>query len=280
MFQAIPVNEDRIVAFKAIGKLNNADFDEFTTTLEDLIEKNGKLSLLIELEDFHGWEPSALWADFKFTTGHDDDFDRIAIIGEKRWEQWMTSLGNAFTVTEIRYFKREELQLAWDWLREGLKSTDESEKQTATSRLRPYAHILVATDFSPHADIAVERAREIAEQNDAKITILHAVENFIFYGDLYDPVGSVQQQDTDRMVFDAAQKKMASLAETLNFSNLTTEVLWGTPKATILSYAAAQQVDLIVTGSHGRSGVSRLLGSTTNGILHGASCDVLSVRID
>ncbi len=50
--------------------------------------------------------------------------------------------------------------------------------------------------------------------------------------------------------------------------------------STILSYAAAQQVDLIVTGSHGRSGVSRLLGSTTNGILHGANCDVLAVRID
>jgi universal stress protein A len=279
MFQAIPVNENRIVAFKAIGKLNDADFDRFIPTLEKLIADNGPISLLIELEDFRGWEPSAAWTDFKFTTEHDDDFNRIAIIGEKRWEHWMTALGNAFTVTEIRYFKREELLLAWDWLREGLKTEAEGET-TAHTTLKPYEHILVATDFSPHADIAVLRAREIAAQYDARITILHAVENFVFYGDLYDPIGSVQQQDTDRMVFEAAEKKMATLAESLEIPNLTTEVLWGTPKATVLSYAAAQQVDLIVTGSHGRSGVSRLLGSTTNGILHGANCDVLSVRID
>lgn len=277
MLQIIPVNEDRIVAVKAIGKLNDKDLEAFTALLEQQIAEHGPLSLLIELENFHGWDANAAWTDFMFMTKHEDDFKHIAIVGEKRWEQWMTALGNAFAATEIRYFKRDELLVAWDWLREGLTPSPQKDEE---QKVRPYAHILVATDFSPHADIAALRAKEIAGLYDARITLLHAVENFIFYGDIYDPVGPVQQLDTDRMVFDAAEKQMALLADKLEIPNLTTEVMWGAPKAAVLSYAAAQQVDLIVTGSHGRSGVSRLLGSTTNGILHGANCDVLSVRID
>ncbi len=277
MFQIIPVNEDRIIAIKVIGKLNDNDLERFTTLLDKRRANNGPLSMLIELENFHGWEPEAAWSDFSFITGHDDDFQRIAIIGEKRWEHWMTALANAFTATEIRFFRRDELLLAWEWLRDGVKTGGEAEEKAT---LKPYAHILVATDFSPHADLAALRAKEIASLYDARITILHAVENFIFYGDVYDPVGPVQQQETDRMVFEAAEKQMEKLAAELEIPNLRTEVMWGAPKAAILSYAAAQQVDLIVTGSHGRSGVSRLLGSTTNGILHGANCDVLAVRID
>ena len=277
MFQIIPVNEDRIIAVKAIGKLNDDDLKKFTALLEQLIAENGPLSLLIELENFHGWDPDAAWTDFMFMTKHEDDFKHIAIIGEKRWEHWMTALGNAFTATEIRYFKRDELLVAWDWLRAGLEPETQGDKQKS---LKPYSRILVATDFSPHADIAALRAREIASLYNARITLLHAVENFIFYGDIYDPVGPVQQLDTDRMIFEAAEKQMAQLASKLDIPGLRTHVMWGTPKAAILSYTAAQQIDLIVTGSHGRSGVSRLLGSTTNGILHGANCDVLAVRID
>jgi len=277
MLQLIPVNEDRIIAVKAIGKLGNDDLAQFTALLEKAIEKNGPLSLLIELENFHGWDPDAAWAEFMFLTRREDDFRRIAIIGEKRWEHWMTTLGNAFTATEMRFFKRDELLMAWDWLREGLESGEgEQEKDL----LKPYTHILVATDFSPHADLAARRAKEIAGLYNARITILHAVENFVFYGDIYDPVGPMEQMDTDRVIFEAAERHMRKLAEKLDIPNLRTEVMWGSPKAAILSYAAAQQVDLIVTGSHGRSGVARLLGSTTNGILHGANCDVLAVRID
>jgi hypothetical protein len=107
MFQIIPVNEDRIIAVKVIGKLNDDDLKKFTTLLEQLITENGPLSLLIELENFHGWDADAAWTDFMFMTKHEDDFKHIAIIGEKRWEHWMTALGNAFTATEIRYLKSD-----------------------------------------------------------------------------------------------------------------------------------------------------------------------------
>lgn len=57
-------------------------------------------------------------------------------------------------------------------------------------------------------------------------------------------------------------------------------VLYGRPAAEINAHAEQVRADLIVVGSHGRQGMSRvMLGSTANGVLHGATCDVLTIRI-
>lgn len=53
----------------------------------------------------------------------------------------------------------------------------------------------------------------------------------------------------------------------------------GSPKTEIIRVATENQVDLIVVGSHGRHGLALLLGSTANGVLHHAPCDVLAVRL-
>ena len=57
-------------------------------------------------------------------------------------------------------------------------------------------------------------------------------------------------------------------------------VLAGSPRSVILSYAEAQQVDLIVAGRHGRGGIQQLLGSTANALVHRARCEVLTVPLD
>jgi universal stress protein A len=54
----------------------------------------------------------------------------------------------------------------------------------------------------------------------------------------------------------------------------------GTPKREIVRVAAEQKAELIVLGSHGRHGLQLLLGSTANGVLHQATCDVLAVRVE
>ena len=72
---------------------------------------------------------------------------------------------------------------------------------------------------------------------------------------------------------------MNSIKEKYKIQDVHSEILWGTPKTTILSYAEAQQVDLILMGSHGRRGLAKLIGSTTNGVINNARCDVLSVSM-
>ena len=279
MFQTIPVREENIFAFKATGKLTDADYQQFLPELTTLIHKYGPISLLVELEDFHGWEPKAAWDDFKFGKQHDKDFIRISIVGEKHWQKWMTVISNAFSKTQIHAFSREELQEAWDWLREGDQKEDRmigSEKVD----LKPYGNVLVAVDFSPHSDLALQRGLELARRYNANLSLVHAVEYTTYLSSEYDSVVLPDNfMEIDQSIFDHSTSQLDQIAKNLNYPNTQHEVLWGRPQSTVLSYAAAQNVDLIVVGSHGRHGLARLLGSTATRIVHNAKCDVIVVRL-
>ncbi|WP_456378704.1 STAS/SEC14 domain-containing protein [Thiolapillus sp.] len=284
MFQFIPVTEDNIFAVKAIGKLTDEDYQQFLPQLTTLIHKYGPISLLVELEDFHGWEPKAAWDDFTFGKEHEKDFVRIAIVGKKSWHKWMTMIGNAFSETKIRFFNSDDLQEAWNWLREGGMEggpSANSQAEPDSHRLKPYANVLVALDFSPHSNLALARAAEVARHYNAKLLLLHAVES-VFYPSLdYDPLiaSPAVFVEMNQVVYDHAVSRIEKLADSLDYQNIQHEVLWGAPKSAVLSYAQAQNVDLIVTGSHGKHGIARLLGSTASGIVHGARCDVIVVKL-
>ena len=279
MFQTIPVREENIFAFKATGKLTDADYQQFLPELTTLIHKHGPISLLVELEDFHGWEPKAAWDDFKFGKQHDKDFLRIAIVGEKHWQKWITVISNAFSKTQIHAFSREELQEAWDWLRKG----DEKEDRMIGSEkvdLKPYGNVLVAVDFSPHSDLALQRGLELARRYNANLSLVHAVEYTTYLSSEYDSVVLPDNfMEIDQSIFDHSASHLNQIAKNLNYPNTQHEVLWGRPQSTVLSYAEAQNIDLIVVGSHGRHGLGRLLGSTATGIIHNVKCDVIVVKL-
>ncbi len=285
MFQEIPVFEENIYAFKATGKLTDEDYRQFLPRLTEVVEKYGPLSLFIELEDFQGWEPKAAWADMKFGLEHAEDFERIAIVGEKRWLKWMTALGNLFTPTEIRYFTRDELQQAWDWLRKADEKEEKQSPATETAEtspviIKPYAHILVAIDFTRHSDAALRRAVELARHHNAKLSLIHAMEQMIYqYADVETVIIPNNFFAEERALFEQAEARLSDMAKKLDLPCVQHKVLWGSPKSTVLSYAEAQNADLIVTGSHGRHGLARLMGSTASGIMHGARCDVLVVKL-
>ncbi len=273
MFQEIPVNEPKVFAFKAAGRLTHDDYQEFLPKLEEIIKREGRISVLLELENFHGWELRAALDDYHFGMAHQKDFERIAIVGEKRWEQWMTLLSKPFVDAKIRFFPPEQIGEAWDWVRN--KDAEEGKTNPA---LPDWTHVLVPIDFSPHSEQAVRRAMRITAQNGARLTLLHAVEDLILYDEFYDPI-IPNDLEIDATLLNAAGERMSRLVAELNVPKPHVEVLLGSPKATILNYAEAQQVDLIVMGSHGRRGLRRLLGSTTNGVLNAARCEVLSVPL-
>ena len=75
-----------------------------------------------------------------------------------------------------------------------------------------------------------------------------------------------------------AEKELAALGNKLNLDKKHCRIEFGSVKNEVLRLAKELKVDLIVTGSHGKHGLSLLLGSTANAILHGAECDVLIVH--
>ncbi len=143
-----------------------------------------------------------------------------------------------------------------------------------------YNNILVAIDFSETAGQVIERAMEISNRYDASLTLIHVVEYsppMEFAGDL--GVTSDWTVDENDLI-ESSKKSLQKFAEKYNLSSSTQIVCLGTPKYEINRTAEEGSCDLIIVGSYGRHGLGRLLGSTADGILHHAHCDVLAVRIN
>jgi len=141
-----------------------------------------------------------------------------------------------------------------------------------------YKHILLATDFSEHCEHVGNKAKELAHQFQAKLSLVHIMDNLIITDAAY---GSTIPFDLDLTaeLMASARVRLAKLAETLDIPDQNQWLEVGSPKLEIIRIAEENGVDLIVVGSHGRHGLALLLGSTANGVLHHAQCDVLAVRI-
>jgi universal stress protein A len=140
-----------------------------------------------------------------------------------------------------------------------------------------YQNILVAVDLHPACDeTVVKRAMDIAKQNNAKVTVVHAIEHINAYGvaQAYPTVIDLEEQ-----MMTEAKESLAKLAAKFNIPAAQQAIEIGSPKVVILNHATELNADLIVVGSHGRHGLSLLLGSTANAVLHHAHCDVLAVFV-
>jgi hypothetical protein len=120
MITPLKGSTDRALGFTISGKLHDEDYQRFIPVVETAIQTQGKIRILAKFEDFHGWDLHALWDDTKFATKHCADVERVAIVGDKQWEKWMTAICKPFTLATIRYFDASEIDAGWTWLREGL----------------------------------------------------------------------------------------------------------------------------------------------------------------
>lgn len=137
-----------------------------------------------------------------------------------------------------------------------------------------YKHILLATDLVSDMDPIAEKAAKLAKVTGAKFSIIHVVEPLPSYG--YTYIGG---SDLEVQLIDESKKGLEKFASQLSMSVENQIVEVGPTKNRILEAVETHGVDLIVLGSHGRHGLSLLLGSTANAVLHGANCDVLTVRL-
>lgn len=139
-----------------------------------------------------------------------------------------------------------------------------------------YKKILVAVDISSEAEQVLQVAGDIAVANEAVISIIHVTDNpitpFSNWTDYVVPYSETQ-------VREALFTKLSAVVESVGLSKSLITIDFGRPVDVIVDRAETEQSDLIIIGSHGRHGVKLLLGSTANGVLHNAKCDVLAVRV-
>jgi len=137
-----------------------------------------------------------------------------------------------------------------------------------------YKHILFATDLSEDTEYLVNKVRAMRELTKAKLSLVHVVEPLPGYSYAYLGI-----EDIEGQLIDEARTALVKLGDKLTVDKKDQWVEVGPTKSKILGVASDVGADLIMCGSHGRHGLSLLLGSTANAILHGAKCDVLTVRL-
>ena len=140
----------------------------------------------------------------------------------------------------------------------------------------PNENIIIAVDSSEEADQVVSAAREFAR--DASLTLITVIQP-IAYG--YGPGQAGLMTNYANFEEEAAKAAAARLEALANRHDIICDkvTIIGQPAQEIRKQAADSNADLIVIGSHGRHGLGLLLGSTANGVLHGAPCSVFVVRI-
>lgn len=147
-------------------------------------------------------------------------------------------------------------------------------------RHRPIRSILVPTDFSSDAELAIEAAHRLLAplEQDARLVLLHAFNLPIEYT-AYGPIPTSVDYLKDRGL--ESERLLEEARERLLREGLTVETVSreGDPAAVIAAEAEARNVDLIAMGTHGGSGLRHLLmGSTAERVLQHANCPVMTIR--
>jgi nucleotide-binding universal stress UspA family protein len=141
--------------------------------------------------------------------------------------------------------------------------------------------ILVPVDFSAHSEKAIRFATTLANKFGARLSLLHVVEDPFVTGAWQAEVFVPNIPELLNDLIKAAQTQMTERQKELATHGVAVEsaVISGRPATAIVEYASTGQFDLIVMGTHGRTGFSHaLLGSVAERVVQKAPCPVLSVR--
>lgn len=106
----------KVLEVRATGKLTHADYQHFGPVFEQKVQQHGKIRILFEMVDFHGWEGAALWDDLKFDLKHFSHVEKLAMVGDKAWEKGMSVFCKPFTTAKVRFFESPAIGEARTWL--------------------------------------------------------------------------------------------------------------------------------------------------------------------
>jgi nucleotide-binding universal stress UspA family protein len=151
--------------------------------------------------------------------------------------------------------------------------------------MKAFAKILVPIDFSEGANLAIERALDLRQRYGASLTLLHVYEAPIPYADGYsyapEVLGTLEEAAQTEMskAKKLAEQRAIELSGVSPAPAISTKVVLGAPMTTIAEETKTGGYDLVVMGTHGRTGLSRFfIGSVAERVVRTAPCPVLTVR--
>lgn len=109
------VGNEFFLSLKAVGKLTHKDYEKINPMLDSALEgiKDPKVKVFIDGSELEGWELRAAWDDFKLGLKHGGEFDKIAIFGNKKWQEYASKLASWFISGDVEFFDDPGKALAW-----------------------------------------------------------------------------------------------------------------------------------------------------------------------
>ena len=108
--------DSQLVIVRVSGTLTTNEYRRFVPEFERAVRGRDKIRILFDMLHFSGWEPGAAWQDLKLTFRHLGQMEKVAMVGDKKWQELMTEFGRLFTAAEVRYFDHVDIEAARQWL--------------------------------------------------------------------------------------------------------------------------------------------------------------------
>ncbi|MEQ5836362.1 STAS/SEC14 domain-containing protein [Marinobacter sp. R17] len=109
------VGDQFFLSFKAQGKLTHEDYQTITPMIDSALAAVEKphVKALFDATELEGWELRAAWDDFNLGLKHGNQFDKIAVFGDKRWRDHLAKIAAWFISGDLKFFHTEEEAIAW-----------------------------------------------------------------------------------------------------------------------------------------------------------------------
>jgi len=109
------INSDIFLSLKAIGKLTHQDYQSTIPVIEAALSgiQDPKINLFIDGSEFDGWDLRAAWDDLKLGLKHNREFSKVAIYGNKKWQERIAKVGSWFISGEVKFFEDSNEALEW-----------------------------------------------------------------------------------------------------------------------------------------------------------------------
>ena len=109
------VNNEFFLSLKAVGKLTHADYEKINPMIDAALQgvKEPKVKVYIDGSELEGWELRAAWDDFKLALKHGNEFTKIAIFGNKKWQEYAAKISTWFISGEVKFFENADDALNW-----------------------------------------------------------------------------------------------------------------------------------------------------------------------
>lgn len=103
------------LSLKAQGTLTHKDYEIITPLIDSALSevKQPTVNALVDATELQGWEVRAVWDDFKIGLKHGRQFAKVAIYGNKKWQEWAAKIGSWFISGDVKYFDNEIEAITW-----------------------------------------------------------------------------------------------------------------------------------------------------------------------